>query len=80
MRDAADDESTRAADAFTTVRIERDRVLSLCDQRLVDHIEHFEERHVGKDVVRDVIDQAAWFIRSGLPPDFEIDPHVSFQL
>ncbi len=39
-----------AADALAAVVIERDRLLAVGDQLLVDHVEHLEERHVGVDV------------------------------
>ena len=48
---AVDDDAAGAADALAAVVVERDRLLALRDQALVDDVEHLEERHVGADVV-----------------------------
>ena len=45
--DAVDHEAAHAADAFAAVVIEGDRLFALVDERLVEHVEHLEERHVG---------------------------------
>ena len=54
-------------------------ILALHDQRLVDDVEHLEERHVGRDVAGDVVDEPARLIRARLTPDFQVDAH-SMQL
>ena len=55
VRDAVDQEAARAADPLAAVRIERDRIFPSGDQPFVDDVEHLEEGHVGRDVLRDVI-------------------------
>ena len=59
-------------------------VLALLDQPFVDDVEHLEERHVGRDVVGRVVDEAA---RPSGPPaarfsefSFTGHLHVSLQL
>jgi hypothetical protein len=43
---AADHQRARAADAFATIVVERNRVFAFVGEFLVHHVEHFEERHV----------------------------------
>ena len=71
--DAVDHAAAGAADAFAAVRVERNRVLALADQLFVDDVEHFQERHVGRDVLGDVVDQSARLILRRLPPDSSSD-------
>ena len=72
VRDAVDHQAAAAADAFAAIRIERDRILALLDQRFVDDVEHLEERHVGMHVVGGVVHEPAGLIGPGLPPHFQI--------
>ena len=46
VRHAVDHAAAHAADAFAAIVVERDRLFALRDQVLVQHVEHFEERHV----------------------------------
>jgi hypothetical protein len=73
---AVDDEPARAADPLAAVVVERDRLLALLDQALVDDVEHLEKRHLRADVGRLVRDEAALGLRVLLPPDFERDLHL----
>ena len=68
VRDTVDHAATGAADPFTTVRVERNRFLTLADEPLVDDIEHLEERHVWRDVVGLVLDQPPRGFWCRLPP------------
>src|SRR5205085_2836753 len=46
VSDAVDHEAAGAADALAAVAVEGDGRLALGEQPLVEHVEHFEERHV----------------------------------
>ena len=48
---AVDHQAAHAADALAAVGVERDRLLALGVELLVEHVEHLEERHVRGDVV-----------------------------
>ena len=52
VRHAVDHAAAHAADAFAAIVVEGDRLFALGDQVLVQHVEHFEERHVSADVRR----------------------------
>ena len=52
VRHAVHHEPARAADALAAVGIERNRILAGANQRVVDDVEHLEERHVGTHVRR----------------------------
>ena len=80
VRDAVDQEPAGAADALAAVRVERDRILALRDQPLVDDVEHLEERHVGRDVLGDVVHELPGRVRARLPPDFQENSHAADQL
>src|SRR5581483_9151546 len=69
--DAVDHEPARAADALAAIAVERDRVLAVGGELVVDHVEHLEERHVGAHVVGDLCDELAVAARVGLPPHVE---------
>jgi hypothetical protein len=76
VRHAVDDEAAHPANAFATVGVERDGVLALFRQPFVDDVEHFEKRHVGRHVLRGVIDQASGGGGTALPPDSQIQSHI----
>ena len=75
VRDAVDHQAAHAADALAAVGVERDRVLALAHQAFVDDVEHFEERHVRRDVGGRVVLETAGGIAAGLSPDFEVQSH-----
>ena len=52
VRAPVDHHPARAADALAAVVVERDRLLAVGDEPLVDDVEHLEERHVGADAGR----------------------------
>ena len=60
--DAVDHEATGAADAFAAIVLEGDRLFALFDQLFIQHIEAFENRHVGVDIVHYVADELARLI------------------
>ena len=64
MCDSVDHESTRAANPFAAVMFKCNRIFALFDQRFVQHIEAFQHRHVGVDIVHGITDE---FARCVLP-------------
>ena len=46
VRDSVDHESARAANAFAAIVIESDRLFALRNEIFVEHVEHFQKRHV----------------------------------
>lgn len=72
---AIDHETAHAADALSAVMVESDRVLSLFDEPLVEHVEHLQERHVLAGLVHLVADHAALVLRVLLPPDMKDQSH-----
>ena len=76
VRLAVDHQAAHAADALAAVAVERDRVLAVEDEPLVEDVEHLEERHVRGHVVDVVGDQAALGVRGRLPPDPQGDSHL----
>src|SRR5262249_41717452 len=77
MRNAVHDEAAHAADAFTAIRIERDRVLALPHETFVDDVEHFEKGHAGRDAVGRVVFEPPGRIRARLSPDLQVQSHSS---
>jgi hypothetical protein len=56
MRPPVDHDSTLAANAFATVVIELHRPLFLLDEPLIEHVQHFQKRHVRSDIWQAVVD------------------------
>ena len=75
VRDAVDHHPARAADPLAAVVLERDWLLATPDQLFVDHVEHFEERHIGADMVGLVCDHLAGCLGILLSPDVEGQAH-----
>lgn len=75
MRLAINRQRAGAANAFTAVRIERDRFFSALDQVLVNDVEHFEKRSVRRNVVYFIIDESSFRPRVRLSPDLEVKIH-----
>ena len=50
VRLAVDHHPARSADALAAVVLERDRLLALVDEPVVEDVEHLEKRHVGVHV------------------------------
>jgi hypothetical protein len=71
VRGAVDHHAARAADALAAVVVERDRLLALQDQALVDHVEQLQERHLGRDPQRRIAHEAALALGVLLAPDVE---------
>ena len=78
VRLAVDDHRTGAANAFPAIGIEGNRLLALGHQILVDHVQHFQKGHVGRDVGGRVGDQPALALGVLLPPDFQSKIHARF--
>ena len=75
MGHAVDEETARAADTFAAIVFEGDRRLLPVDQVLVESIKHFEERHIGCDILRLIADKAARCVCALLPPNSECEIH-----
>jgi hypothetical protein len=66
---AVDDHAACSADALAAVVVEGDRVGALLDQPLVDHVEHFEKRHIWANIFGRVADHLALGLAVLLAPD-----------
>jgi hypothetical protein len=55
--------------------IEDARILAALDQVLVDFVEHFEERHVGADILCLVLLELTLVLGVLLPPDMQRQVH-----
>ena len=69
---SVDIERAHAADAFAAVVVEDDGLFVLLYELLVEHVEHFEEAAVGRNIVKMVGGKAAFFFGTALTPDFQI--------
>ena len=81
VRGAIDDHAAGSANALSAVVVERDRLLAVPDEALVEDVEHLQERHVGRHLVQLVADHLAVLLEVllrallGLAPDVEGDLH-----
>ena len=67
--------AAHAADALAAIVVERHGLFVFRDQVLVQHVEHFEERHFLVDVGDFVAHHFARIVRVALPPDVKNDSH-----
>src|SRR5450432_1885415 len=72
---AVDRQRARAADAFATIGIECDRFLPAHGESLVDDIEHFEKRSIGRNVGGFVVNELALGLRVLLSPNAQFKVH-----
>src|SRR5262249_17394004 len=75
VRATVDHHRARAADAFATVVVERDRFAAVGDQSLVDDVEHLEERHLGRDVGGVDLLERTLGVGARLAPDVGVESH-----
>jgi len=75
VRPTVDHHPAGAADPLAAVVVERDRLFPSRDELLVQHVQHFEERHVRAHVRHVVAREPPTVRRTGLPPDVEGDLH-----
>src|SRR5262249_34155170 len=75
LGDGVDHESAGGADAFAAIVLEGHGVFVAEDEVFVQHVEGFEHRHVGVEVVLDVADHFAEGGPVGLTPDVEGEFH-----
>jgi hypothetical protein len=75
VRRAVDHAAAHAADAFAAIVVERHGIDVVGDQVLVQHVEHFEERHFLIDVGDFVALHLTLVAGVALPPDVENDFH-----
>ena len=76
-RPAVDHQRAHAADAFAAIVIERDGLLTLVAQLLVEDVEHLEERGVGRNLLDLVRDEIAGHVALGLAPDVELEIDIA---
>src|SRR4029077_453721 len=70
-----DQETARTADTFAAIVFEGDGRLLSVDQVLVQGVEHFKERHLGRHVLNLVADEGAWRVCAQLSPNPEGEIH-----
>ena len=70
-------ERARTADPFTAIMVECDGIIPFADEFEIQQVEHFEERHVGRNVGQDIVDEPPFGIAVTLPPDLQRDGHCS---
>ena len=68
-------QAAHATDAFTTVVVEGDWFFAELIQLLVENVQHFEKRHMLRDVIQVVKPEFALFILIRLPPDSQRQIH-----
>jgi hypothetical protein len=71
MGQTVDHAAATPADPFTAVMVKRNGILSLMDEVLVDHIEHFQKRHVRGDVFGLISFEIPLVTGTFLPPYLE---------
>src|SRR5690606_21348926 len=69
VRGAVDDQRAHAADALAAVVVERDGLLALRDELLVEDVKHLQKRGVRGDVVELVFDHPPLVLWAALAPD-----------
>ena len=60
---------THAANPLTAIMVKRDRVFALFGQAFIDHVEHFQERHIRVDPLRLIGFKSSRGPAIFLPPD-----------
>src|SRR4029077_19037670 len=70
-----DQETARTADTFAAIVFEGDGRLLSVDQVLVQGVEHFKERHVGRHVLNLVANKGPVRVLTELPPNPESENH-----
>jgi hypothetical protein len=75
MRPPIDHEAARPANTFTAVRVEINWLIPRLDQPFVEDVEHFQERHIRRNVVKLVVLKAALSVWASLTPDAQFDAH-----
>src|SRR5208282_289764 len=66
--------------ALAAVVIELHRPLLLLDKLLIEHVQHFQERHVRGYTLQAIVDKAALLAPTFLAPNFELNSHRSTRL
>jgi hypothetical protein len=64
------------ANTLTAIVVEGDGVFSISDQLLIEHIKHFEEAHLRRDVFNAVQFESPRSFAVRLSPNFQIQVHV----
>ena len=69
---SVDVERAHAADAFAAVVVEHYGFLTALYQKLVEHVEHFEEAASCRNVVEVIVDELSFLFWTTLTPNFQI--------
>src|SRR5690349_4525780 len=81
VRTSIDVHGACATDAFPAVVIECNRVLSFMNEPLIQHVEHFQERHFRRNVLHLIGLESSFVLAVLLPPHFQCEVHcVVFHL
>jgi hypothetical protein len=73
--DAVDRQRARPANPLAAIVIERNRLLTLLRELLVDDVEHFEKRRLAGNVMRIDVYELPFARAILLAPDFELQIH-----
>ena len=77
VRHTIDGEATRATNAFAAVIVELERLDTLFDKLLAHYVEHFEERRIGRNILRLVGLKFSRIVCVFLTPDFQRKIHAN---
>ena len=72
---SVDHEAAGATDSFTTIAVERDGLVAISDEVLVDEVEHLEKGHLVLHICCFVGLEVAGVGRTALAPDLECEIH-----
>src|SRR5262249_14683235 len=73
---SVDHETAHTTYSFAAIMIEGNRIFTLCNEFFVEHIQHFQERHVRIHSCMFVSHHAPGVIGSLLPPDMKSQFHL----
>lgn len=76
MRPSINEQTASTAYSLATIVVEEDRVAAFQNDTFVQHIKHFEKRHIRLDVSQFVFHQLAFGQSVGLSPDFQCKIHI----
>jgi hypothetical protein len=73
--DTIDHEPAGTTDSFPAIVIESDRFVTLRNEIFIEHIEHFQKRHMRIHIRMFVLDHTADVVWAFLPPDMQSQFH-----
>ncbi len=75
VRDTVDHESAGTTNPFAAIVIESNGLFPFFHELVVEHVQHFQERHVLADAVHLILDHPTAIGCVALPPDVKSDSH-----